>query len=600
MQTKPDANTVILICKDRYISDNPSLFGLSQKANDYDIDGDNIKFTPSKWIKKVTFPGIKSPTTLSNINDIIKFIGKKFEIFDINVTDEISIFNSKPIKNRYLCMLVEKPSGVELQGLINNRSENAILPYSFRRWLLGSPTSMVRGDIFLNNKLWAGLAFSDVGGFAVNSVSMSLTNITQEDKFCVVFTNKSPTILDWGRVEWFPNPETIDNDWKYIALVAAHEIGHIFGLAHDTRGGSPYSNDDASYYRGHGVWTPIMGWTRNGNTLQQWAKNDYSLNTNSEDDILIISEQSDFIKPPSKNKGLRQESLKFFENNSDYCWDDKGYNIRTISNKDLVSSRYIEGMIGFPYDFDLLKFVLPHGTYDFTIDSDSVNNPGSILDIQIDYINCNCEKSKEKISVKCDQDKLPGIYPSNSTCQCRPYDPCLSSSYSRSREFGMDDGFKNVTAKITIENTSIVYLRIRGGKDKTPNDGWSRYSSVGKYRLEVKKNGVVPNFGTEDLPVCNCEEFYYCKDGRNEKIILYTQEQGESKGTANQAGAHIRETTAIVNGESKTAKFLVYGPPVSINTPDEPGKKFYLPIINNGICMKQEFVVGQDWERKNI
>jgi hypothetical protein len=600
MQTKPNASTVIFICKDGYTSDDSSLFGLSQKANDYDINGDNIKFSPSQWIKKVTFPAIKSPVTLSHINDIIKFIGKKYEIFDINVTDEISVFNSKPKKNRYLCMLVEKPSGVELQSLINNRSENATLPYSFRRWLLGSPTSMIVNDVFLNNKLWQGLAFTDVNGFAANAVSQSLVSITQEDKFCVVFTNKSPTILDWRRVEWFPHPDTTDNEWKYVALVATHELGHIFGLWHDTRGGSPYDNDEDSYYKGHGVWSPIMGWTRGGNILQQWAKNDYSLNTNLEDDILIISKQSGFIKPPSKSKDLIEESLKFFENNSDYCWDDKGYNIRTISNKDLVSNKYIEGMIGFPYDFDLLKFVLPRGTYNFTVDSDSVNNPGSVLDIQVDYINCHCEKSEEKMPVKCDQDKLPGIYPSNITYQCRPYDPCLSSSYLRSREFGMDDGFKNVTASITIEYTSIIYLRIRGGKDKTPNDGWSRYGSVGKYRLDITKDGAVPNFGTEDLPVCNCEEYTYCDGGSDKTVILYTQEENEDKGTQNQAGAHIKEYTILNNGESKTGKFLVYGAPLNISTDCAKEGKFCIDVYDSQLnrCVRQEFVVGGEWEKK--
>lgn len=79
------------------------------------------------------------------------------------------------------------------------------------------------------------------------------------------------------------------NGTKYIAEACSHETGHTFGLSHDGKSGV------STYYAGHGSgdvgWAPIMG---NGyyKTLTQWSKGEYSSPTNTQDDLSIITSNS--------------------------------------------------------------------------------------------------------------------------------------------------------------------------------------------------------------------------------------------------------------------------------------------------------------------
>lgn len=82
--------------------------------------------------------------------------------------------------------------------------------------------------------------------------------------------------------------DNLANGSKYIAEACSHEVGHTFGLSHDGKSGT-------SYYAGHGSgavgWAPIMG---NGyfKNLTQWSKGEYSSATNTQDDLSIITSNS--------------------------------------------------------------------------------------------------------------------------------------------------------------------------------------------------------------------------------------------------------------------------------------------------------------------
>lgn len=71
---------------------------------------------------------------------------------------------------------------------------------------------------------------------------------------------------------------------KNAGEVTAHELGHTFGLNHD----STTILGSSKYYYGQGVWAPIMGcvYTR---AVAQWSKGEYNQANNKEDDINIIA-----------------------------------------------------------------------------------------------------------------------------------------------------------------------------------------------------------------------------------------------------------------------------------------------------------------------
>lgn len=68
---------------------------------------------------------------------------------------------------------------------------------------------------------------------------------------------------------------------KLLADIVSHEVGHNFGLGHD-------ATATASYFNGHGAWTPIMGSATN-RALTQWSKGDYEGANNHEDDLAVIA-----------------------------------------------------------------------------------------------------------------------------------------------------------------------------------------------------------------------------------------------------------------------------------------------------------------------
>ncbi|MDR1290119.1 MAG: fibronectin type III domain-containing protein, partial [Planctomycetaceae bacterium] len=70
-------------------------------------------------------------------------------------------------------------------------------------------------------------------------------------------------------------------DEKGIAEAASHEVGHTLGLSHDG-----YYGDE--YYSEANGWAPIMGAGYYSDVVQ-WSKGDYTGNTNTEDDLAIIS-----------------------------------------------------------------------------------------------------------------------------------------------------------------------------------------------------------------------------------------------------------------------------------------------------------------------
>lgn len=84
----------------------------------------------------------------------------------------------------------------------------------------------------------------------------------------------SPTIPCFAFVNMVGNA-------KNAGEVAAHELGHTFGLTHD-------GTSTAAYYTGQGDWAPVMGCAYS-KPVVQWSKGEYNNANNRQDDLSVIS-----------------------------------------------------------------------------------------------------------------------------------------------------------------------------------------------------------------------------------------------------------------------------------------------------------------------
>lgn len=77
-----------------------------------------------------------------------------------------------------------------------------------------------------------------------------------------------------------------ENNTKAIAEAVSHEVGHNFGVRHDSAGA------DTTYYAGHAMWAPIMG-SSYLKPVTQWSQGEYAgattMQTNP-NDLSVIAE----------------------------------------------------------------------------------------------------------------------------------------------------------------------------------------------------------------------------------------------------------------------------------------------------------------------
>jgi hypothetical protein len=655
MQSKPGAPKVIYISMNGdQIVDPMALFltigtSLIGVANVFDIDGTYIGNNPLKWISTVNVPPPKYLTSQSDREKILNIVAKKYEIFDVNVTDEQGVYENAGINNRYKAILTSRPKLQEYNDLINNKTENAAFPYSWRRYLVGCidvswwqvRQQTIPWIIFTS---WYSLGWAPPKWvmYANRILGRDLSKVYPVFAFDhthnqyvmdIADTNPATRLLRYSSTSGTEKAISYD----VIAETIAHEIGHNFYLEHDGDLNAG-SREDREYYKGHGVgqysWGPIMGNPNPSIELTQWDKGEYFKSTNkSQSDIIEINRFLPFIKKPQKSKNIFTENnLKDFESDPapfflPPSWPkEKGFNVRVLTKSDVETldngQKIIKGMIGFPYDYDILKIMLPFGDYDFRIDPKDPDNEGTMFDPDMQLLNCHCQQSKDDNNPECNQNDLPSFYPENinqDKMQCIAFTTELGGSYTSLRSFGGNDGFTLRSLIINIgdgyssgsgtnsapRGYGIVYLRILGGYNVNADNGWSRYSSVGKYNIRIIKDLGKPTWSEDPnsflpnsvLPHARCEEFEVCTKTGSEKILLYVKD-GDGGSSGSTSEAHFKEYKIIKNGKIETKEFLVYGQPVDVNTPDDG--KFYITVLDPATnqCKKQMFVIGSSWEKK--
>ena len=99
-------------------------------------------------------------------------------------------------------------------------------------------------------------------------------------------------IFDDNR-EYYKAAWTWNDTDSSMGMTISHEAGHQLGLAHDGIGSQ-------GYYRGHGVWGPIMG-APFGKPYVQWSKGEYPDANQNEDDIVKITGKLGLIADDAEN-----------------------------------------------------------------------------------------------------------------------------------------------------------------------------------------------------------------------------------------------------------------------------------------------------------
>ncbi len=287
----------------------------------------------------------------------------------------------------------------------------------------------------------------------------------------------------------------------------SHEVGHTLGLRHDGKGSS-------TYYRGHGQWSPIMGWSAS-RPIGHWSAGEYDGATSSQDDIAIIANSRNGVG---------------FQN------DDHGNTINEATSikaspTGVVSSSQNFGLITTRDDKDVFTFVIETGNVSFSFEPDP------------DYPNLNIQA---RILNELGQEVIVS-------------DPAgLSASISQNLTEG------------------IYFIEIDGVGEGNVNNGYSDYSSIGNYSISGNyilgddKNPPLSEFEA----IQNCTEVQFTSTSTN-RINSYLWDFGDGQTSTQQNPSHtyttegeftvsLTTTNDSGNNTKEKTNFII------IKTPNQP------------------------------
>ena len=403
--------------------------------------------------------------------------------------------------------------------------------------------------------------------------------------------------------------------------VFAHEIGHYFSLSHLGHGIEEYHKCNNSN------WSPIMGEGRC--RWDHWSDGRYERalkQDENQDDILDMHQYGGL----QFKKGLNTDDLSDLVRNKgfkNFPWESNQYPFR---KKDHKWARWVrrgnppwKGLIGHPYDYDIIKILLPKGTYGITATRKRSPNDSFYLTAEKMYCNFERDKYEEQYQTN---DRFYGDVLTDSIDSDPGYNHLeevftrigvLNDIKYRKEQFKVMQNEAAVASEsFTLDYTTLIYVRVCGNY-KGPVDpsterptqtfmGFSRYGSMGKYYLDI--SGGMPLIEDNILEVPNGvpAKFYVCVDGQLKTTFLFFRDDQDKVRCAYPCGdpnsVHTLKHVLIKDGEAEIKEFLVYGKSIDVDTsagntaPSAPigDGKFYLYGMSQfGKSIKKEFIVGE-------
>ena len=425
-----------------------------------------------------------------------------------------------------------------------------------------------------------------------------------------------------------------------------HETGHLYGLDHQADDRF-LLNDHYNLNNIRTDWSPIMGKAEEVN-LSQWSNTDYQhaivsyyygdprsqaipgALSRKRRTFPYVNEMLTMINDGMK---LKKHPGKNFK--ATFAGPSRGAS-KINTTKDNLFARYmtssdtrnIVGMIGYEKDYDIIKILLPKGTYTFEVEPYNVGLENvSMLKPRLEILYCQAEpKPPSFVS----EDLLPDIWiPEEDTIEEKKdknilHKVVIENVIENDKEKNVHStgttSSKTSTANpsnyiltyssslnLTLSQLTLVYVKILGNweepvdtgskKPTEPDKGHSHYGSIGKYKFKLSKSSLIAD-GTGSggsapysIPYGHFEKFETC----NGEVWLLVSD-GVTMGDPTKNNMWVLELDTVEGGKkTKKKKFIVYGQPLPLNDRGVDGS-FYLPVEINGECKKQEFIVGMKVE----
>ncbi|MDR1477561.1 MAG: pre-peptidase C-terminal domain-containing protein, partial [Planctomycetaceae bacterium] len=297
-------------------------------------------------------------------------------------------------------------------------------------------------------------------------------------------------------------------DEKAIAEAVSHEVGHTLGLSHDgdsTRGYEYYAQEGEAT-----GWAPIMGAGYYSDVVQ-WSKGEYTGNTNTEDDLAIITGE------------ITNESTGMFGGNGfTYRQDDHGNSIQSATELPTSENSFIvTGIVERNTDVDyfviditsnsVIDLKITSGSRDANLDilAKIYDSSGNVIETFNDQLTLHAEFLNLSL--------VAGVYYLSIEGTGREY---ISETMIGYTDYGSIGSYK-IEATITREAEPLdsPTLEVTGVTTTTVSLDWSVVDGATGYLLQWSTNSSVWDVQTQVQ--FNSNETEYTVEGLESGTLYY-------------------------------------------------------------------------------